>query len=387
VRVALLERSSGAEAMPGEYPEVRVSAVTQASRNVIEAVGAWSFVDQRRLSPFVGMSVWDANGNARVTFDSALVGTPELGWIIENRVIQHALLRRVEQLGSVQLRTAVGLDRIAWQGHGVTVTLADGTELAAALLVGADGANSRVREFAGIGTLGWSYGQTAIVATVSSAESHNQIARQRFLSTGPLAFLPLCDGQCSIVWSTTNDEAERLLQLPDVDFEAELDEAFGHELGSLTLTSARSGFPLRLQHAQHYVQEGVALVGDAAHTIHPLAGQGVNLGLLDAAALAEVVLEAKKRGRDLASAMVLRRYERWRKGHNLLVQGLMDVFKRLFGNRIPPVRLIRNLGMALTDAAEPVKYQIMRRAMGLDGDLPTLARARGWQQSTEVLGR
>lgn len=375
VSVALVERGTVADARPDDRPELRVSAITQASRNVLAAVGAWGVIEGGRIAPFTGMSVWDANGSGRIGFDCADIGARELGWIIENRVIQHALLKRALQLPNIDVFCAHGLAGAEWREHEVEVNLEDGTRLCTSLLVGADGARSQVRELADIGVFGWSYEQTGVVATITSTVPHAGIARQRFLSTGPLAFLPLYDGQCSIVWSTSPAEAERLIALAEPEFESELEEAFEHELGALHLTSERAGFPLRLQHAQRYVQDGVALIGDAAHTIHPLAGQGVNLGILDAAALAEVLLNARARGRNLGSRKVLRRYERWRKGHNLLVQGVMDGFKRFFGSRFPLLPAIRNLGMGMTDASRALKDRIMRRAMGLDGDLPASARS------------
>jgi len=216
-----------------------------------------------------------------------------------------------------------------------------------------------------------------VVANVRTAVPHQETAWQRFLPTGPLAFLPLHDGRCSIVWSTTPEQADSLLALDERDFGAALAEAFDWRLGAIVEVGPRTAFPLRLQHAHAYVQPGIALIGDAAHVVHPLAGQGVNLGLLDAATLAEVVSDAVAAGQDFASLKTLRRYERWRKGDNLLMLGVMDGFKRLFGNTLPPVRLLRNVGLNLTDAAGPLKNLIARRAMGLAGDLPKLARGVG----------
>jgi len=216
-----------------------------------------------------------------------------------------------------------------------------------------------------------------VVGNVRTAEPHQETAWQRFLPTGPLAFLPLHDGRCSIVWSTTPEQAEALLALDESAFAGALADAFDQRLGSIIEVGPRGAFPLRLQHAHAYVKPGLALIGDAAHVVHPLAGQGVNLGLLDTATLAEVILDALDAGRDFASFKTLRRYERWRKGDNLLMLGVMDGFKRLFGNSLPPVRLLRNAGLNLTDAAGPLKNLIARRAMGLEGDLPRLARAAG----------
>lgn len=376
LRIALIEGLPLERARPGAELDLRVSAISRASQRIFAAVGAWEGMTAWRVSPFRDMRVWDAGGFGQIHFDSAAIGEPLLGWIVENRVIQFALLERARQLPAVELmcpaelETAQASDDNRWR-----VRLSDGRELTARLLVGADGAQSKVRQWAGIETGGWSYDQKGVVANVRTAESHQETAWQRFLPTGPLAFLPLHDGRCSIVWSTSPERAEALLAMGEPDFAQALGEAFEWRLGSIVRVGARAAFPLRLQHTHQYVKPGLALIGDAAHVVHPLAGQGVNLGLLDAATLAEVILDALAAGQEIGSFKTLRRYERWRKGDNLLMLGVMDGFKRLFGASLPPVPLIRNLGLALTDAAGPIKNRIARRAMGLEGDLPRLARA------------
>jgi 2-octaprenylphenol hydroxylase len=236
------------------------------------------------------------------------------------------------------------------------------------------GRNPKSGNWPGLKPAAGNYDQSAVVCNVRSAESHQATAWQRFLPTGPLAFLPLHDGRCSIVWATMPEQADELLALSDFEFARALATAFDRRLGSIIEVGLRAAFPLRLQHAHAYVKPGLALIGDAAHVVHPLAGQGVNLGLLDAATLAEVILDAIAADQDFAAFKALRRYERWRKGDNLLMLGVMDGFKRLFGNALPPVRLLRNLGLNLTEAAGPIKNGIARRAMGLAGDLPRLAR-------------
>lgn len=375
LRIAVLEGLPLDRIRPGDELDSRVSAISRASQRIFAAIGAWEEMTAWRVSPFRDMRVWDADGFGQIHFDSATIGEPLLGWIIENRVIQFALLERLRQLPTVDLLCPAALDTAQRSDDGIwTVRLNEGRELTTRLLVGADGAQSKVRQLAGIETGGWNYDQSAVVCNVRSAEPHQATAWQRFLPTGPLAFLPLHDGRCSIVWATTPDQADELLALSDFEFARALATAFDRRLGSIVEVGLRAAFPLRLQHAHAYVKPGLALIGDAAHVVHPLAGQGVNLGLLDAATLAEVVLDALAADQDFAAFKALRRYERWRKGDNLLMLGVMDGFKRLFGNTLPPVRLLRNLGLNLTDAAGPLKDLIARRAMGLAGDLPRLAR-------------
>jgi 2-octaprenylphenol hydroxylase len=375
LRVALIEGAPLARIRPEVDVDLRVSAITCASQRLFSALGAWEPMIGWRVSPFRDMRVWDAAGPGQIHFDSATIGEPLLGWIIENRVIQYALLERAQALDNVDLLCPAAVSSVTLRDDAAQVQLDDDRALRARLLVGADGATSRVRRWADIHTEGWSYDQKAVVATISTERFHAETAWQRFLPTGPLAFLPLHDGRCSIVWSTTPAQADHLLQLDKSRFALELAEAFEWRLGGVTGVTARGAFPLRLQHARSYIKPRVALIGDAAHVVHPLAGQGVNLGLMDAAALAEVLLDALAAGKDIGSPKVLRRYERWRRSENLLMMGVLDGFKRLFGSTLTPVRLLRNLGLNLTDAAVPVKNLLARRAMGLSGDLPRLVQA------------
>jgi 2-octaprenylphenol hydroxylase len=354
--------------------DLRVSAITVASERVFDGVGAWPAMQALGVSPFRDMRVWDAAGAGAVHFDCADVGEPRLGHIVENRVIQRALMERIRGLAGVRLVCPAEVAALHCEEQAAVVELSDGTRLAAGLVVAADGANSRTRGLAGIGVRGWSYDQKAVVATVRTERPHEDTAWQRFLPDGVLAFLPLRDGRCSIVWSTAPAHADELAAMPAGAFADALGRAFDHRLGRVDADGPRAAFPLRLQHAERYIGARFALVGDAAHAIHPLAGQGVNLGLLDAAALAEVALAAAADGRDLGARATLRRYERWRKGDNLLMMAAMDGFKRLFGSRLAPLRLARNAGLSLFDGATPLKRLVIQHAMGLRGDLPTVAR-------------
>jgi 2-octaprenylphenol hydroxylase len=243
-------------------------------------------------------------------------------------------------------------------------------------VVGADGARSPVREWFGMPARLHDYHQSSLVAAVRTGRPHDDTAWQRFLPGGPLAFLPMDDGWSSIVWTMPDTEIDAVLSLEQSDFHAALGAAFDYRLGEIVESGPRESWPLRRLHAEHYVRERVALAGDAAHAIHPLAGQGVNLGLLDAAALAEVLLAARSQGRDPGSLPVLRRYERWRRGDNLIMMSAMDAFNLLFSNSQPPLRWARNLGLSMMNRANPAKDHLMRHAMGLAGDLPALARRR-----------
>ena len=254
------------------------------------------------------------------------------------------------------------------------MTLEDGRILKSRLIVAADGGFSRVRQSAGMGVSGWDYEQHALVLTVDTACGQQDITWQRFTPEGPQALLPLDGPHASLVWYSTPEEVARLKTLPDDALMAALESEFPACLGDVTRITARGSFPLRRQHALRYVKEGVALIGDAAHMIHPLAGQGVNIGLLDAAALAEVLVAAQRAGEDIGSQTVLGRYERMRRKNNLLMMTVMDAFYRTFGNSHGPVRFLRNLGLGLAERLKPAKKLAMSYAMGLNGSLPRLAQ-------------
>ncbi len=374
LRIAVIEHAQPPLDWPADSVDLRVSALTAASERMFAALGVWPGMVTLGVSPFREMRVWDAAGSGEIGFDCADIGEPRLGHIVENRVTQRALFEHLRECAGIRLHCPASIERLAADDDGIEVGLDDGATLRARLVVAADGAGSRTRALAGIEVRGWSYDQKAVVANVSTALPHRATAWQRFLPDGPLAFLPLRDGRCSIVWSTRPGHADQLLAAEPAVFHEELATAFAHRLGPVIASGPRGAFPLRLQYATRYIAPRIALIGDAAHAIHPLAGQGVNLGLLDAAALAEVLRDAQDHGRDIGATAVLRRYERWRKGDNVAMMLAMDGFKRLFGASAPPLRVMRNLGLSLTDRALPVKNLIIRHAMGLSGDLPRVAR-------------
>lgn len=378
LQVAVVEPHPAPRDLPAHGFDIRVSAITRATQNVFAAIGAWDGMVARRVQPYTAMQVWDGGGGGAIHFDCTEIDQPDLGHIVENRVILAALLDRLERFSNLHLLCPEQATGLTLHDRHVELSRVGGAPLTARLLVGTDGTSSWVREQAGIDTTGWPYDQTAVVATVQTSRPHQDTAWQVFLPEGPLAFLPLPQGFSSIVWSVTPERAEALLALPPAAFLDALQAALtgtrhGDALGRMETVGPRGAFPLRLQHADAYVRPRLALAGNAAHTVHPLAGQGLNLGVADAAALAEVLLTAGRR--DIGDLTVLRRYERWRKGENLAMLAAMDAFKRLFGSHHTSLRLARNAGLNLADRFGPVKYFFMRRGMGLGGDLPRLARS------------
>ncbi|WP_443192581.1 2-octaprenyl-3-methyl-6-methoxy-1,4-benzoquinol hydroxylase [Pseudomonas indica] len=358
--------------------EPRVSALSAASQRILERLGAWQGMATRRVSPYGEMQVWDGSGTGSIHFSAASVHAEVLGHIVENRVVQDALLDRLHDSG-IGLLPNARLEQLRRSGDDWLLTLADGRQLRTPLLIAADGANSAVRRLAGCTTREWDYLHHAIVTSVRCEHPHQRTAWQRFTDDGPLAFLPLMQGEdehwCSIVWSATPDEAGRLMGLDEAAFCRELGKAFEWRLGEVWHADPRLCIPLRQRHAKRYVEPGLALIGDAAHTIHPLAGQGVNLGFLDVAVLAEVLLHALERGERLADTRVLSRFERRRMPHNLAMMAAMEGFERLFQADPLPVRWARNAGLNWVDGLPEAKALFVRQALGLSGDLPELACA------------
>ena len=357
--------------------EPRVSALSLASQRILQRLGAWDGILARRVSPYQAMHVWDGSGTGAVHFDAASVHAEVLGHIVENRVVQDALLERLAE-ANVLLLPEARLELLRRSGDQWLVQLAGDRQIRAPLVVAADGATSAVRRLAGLETREWDYLHHAIVTSVRCAESHQRTAWQRFTDDGPLAFLPLDRGGdthwCSIVWSCTPKQGERLMALDDAAFCQALGEAFEQRLGKVECSDTRLCIPLRQRHAKRYVEPGLALIGDAAHVIHPLAGQGVNLGFLDAAVLAEELRHAQARGESIAEQRVLERYERRRMPHNLAMMAALEGFQRLFQDDRLPLRWLRNAALKQVDRHFEAKALFVRRALGLSGDVPELAR-------------
>lgn len=374
-RIALIESSVSMPFSTQAFFDPRVVALSAASQQFLQQIGAWEGIAAQRLSPYERMQVWDAEGTAEVVFDCHDVQQPALGHIVENGLVVHALQQRLRAAAPGNLcwycpDTVTGIVNNDPLHALCDLQLHSGSIVQARLVVAADGAVSGMRQLAGLHTTEWDYGHTAVIATVRTEQPHQRTARQRFQTSGPVAFLPLrsMEGDehwCSVVWSTAPDHARYLLALPDTEFAIALGNAFEHRLGAITDVRGRAGFPLRQRHARTYHRNHVVLIGDAAHTIHPLAGQGVNLGLMDVKVLADELLAARQRGLAPDHHNVLQRYQRRRRGSNLAMTATMELFHRLFARTELPVRWLRNVGMRGVNRVPLLKRELMRQAMGL----------------------
>ncbi len=339
----------------------RVSAISPSSTEFLTRVGAWQALAEASLSPYSAMHVWDGSGTAHIEFGAQQGEGEFLGHIVENQKIEQALISLLASQTNIDITWDSRLAALDLVESGYRIQLEDGRDIRCDLLVAADGGQSKVRELCGIRTLSWSYGQTAVVTTVQTELAHQQIARQCFSSRGPLAFLPLRDQHlCSIVWSV--DQPEPLLELTDPGFCSLLEGAFEHRLGKIQATDKRFDFPLVQQHAWHYVAPHLALIGDAAHTIHPLAGQGVNLGFADAGCLARVLRGARLEGRSPGDLSILKRYQRNRQVENVAMASAMEAFKRLYNTDNLAINWLRNTGMKMINDSEGIKALLARVA-------------------------
>jgi 2-octaprenyl-6-methoxyphenol hydroxylase len=356
--------------------DLRASAIAAAARRLFEAIEVWDAVEGE-AQPILDMVVTDSKLDDAVrptflTFGGEVEEGEPFAHMIENRHLVDALVAKAREVG-VELRaTAVG--DFTHSARAINVRLADGETVAARLLVGADGARSQIREQAGIATHGWDYDQSAIVTTVAHEREHNGRAEEHFLPAGPFAILPLTGKRCSIVWTENKREAQRIVALPDAVFHAELEKRFGLQLGDIEVVGPRRFFPLGLFTARSFITERLALIGDAAHVIHPIAGQGLNMGLRDVAALAEAIADAARLGLDIGADDVLERYQRWRRFDTMTMSVATDGLNRLFSNHSDALRLVRDIGLGVVERVPALKRVFIREAAGFTGDVPKLLR-------------
>ena len=354
----------------------RASAIAAAARRLFEAIEVWDAV-AGDTQPILDMVVTDSKLDDAVrptflTFGGEVEAGEPFAHMIENRHLIDALVKKAKELG-VNLR-AGAVSGFTVAANAIDVALADGESISARLLVGADGAHSKIRETAGIASHGWNYDQSAIVTTVTHEREHQGRAEEHFLPAGPFAILPLTGKRCSIVWTENAREAERIIALSDEEFHAELEKRFGLQLGDLQVTGARRAFPLGLFTARAFIADRLALIGDAAHIIHPIAGQGLNMGLRDVAALAEAIADAARLGLDPGGPDVLERYQRWRRFDTMTMGVATDGLNRLFSNRSDVLRLARDIGLGVVERIPALKRVFIREAAGFTGDVPKLLR-------------
>lgn len=362
--VVLIDAGAPPAPLPPDHFELRVSAISPGTRSILQAAGAWELLDASRLGPYQSMYVWDASSDGRIEFDAAEIGEPWLGYIIENSNIHHALLRSIESADNIQCRFNESPASLVAEPERCRLVLENGESLSAKLVVGSDGARSWVRGELGIPVSTRLYGQRAFVCEVRTERPHQRTAWQRFLPTGPIAFLPLANGHCSVVWTGDAELAAELEGLDGAAFGERLAEAFDRRLGDVEVVSPVGSFDLSRRQAGRYVVESGALIGDAAHVVHPMAGQGANLGFGDAWSLARVLLEAERSQRDIGRRHVLRRYERWRRSENFSMMRMLDALHGLFSSDSRVVRGTRGLGLNLVDRQHWLKHFLARQALG-----------------------
>ncbi len=372
--IAVLEANPLVEPFELTRYHHRVSAISLASQRIFSAIKVWDDIAKKRVNAFTKMEVWDASSKGKIQFDCRDLAVPQLGFIIENNVIQSALFEKMRCYPQVKFLAPVRLNSFHPHEDFVEIETENQGKIRAKLAIAADGARSWLREKIGISLAKMSYEQTAIVATVTTKLAHENTARQVFLPTGPLAFLPLNEAHTSsIVWSLPTTEANNFMAMDDETFRKKLAEAFSHRLGDIMQLDKRHAFPLQKQQAANYISSRVALVGDAAHTMHPLAGQGVNLGLLDAASLVDVIVDSVENHRDFSAIHQLRRYERWRRADNSTLLNGVDYIKKLFESDQRVMQTLRSFGLQVTDQFQIIKNIFIRHAIGDRGDLPKLA--------------
>ena len=371
VPVALVERARLSD-MAAAHFDGRGSAIAAGSRRILDGLGLWDGVADQ-AEPILEIRVADGTSPLFLHYDHKEIGDGPLGWIVENAVTRRALAAAADE-SSLRIFDGTELAGCVFGEDAAVLVLADGQSVTGRLVVAADGRDSPLRDAAGIDAVRWRYPQTGIVCSVHHEVPHHGIAQEHFLPAGPFAILPMTENRSSIVWTERNDLAPDILALNDEAFAEELRRRFGGFLGRIDVGPTRWSYPLSVVHSKRYIAPRLALAGDSAHAIHPIAGQGFNIGLRDVAALAEVIMDTLRLGLDPGTMAALERYERWRKPDNMMMIGVTDILNRLFSNDITPVRIARDIGLAAVDQMPPLKKVFMRHAMGLIGDLPRLTR-------------
>ena len=371
LQVALIEKASLPSQLDPTF-DGRVSAIALGSKNILENIGVWEGM-AKEAQPILDIRVSDGAAPFFLHYCHRDIGSEPFGYIVENRYIRHALHAAARETSNITLYENTTVADFAADDSGCNVHV-NGKTLRCRLLIAADGKQSPLRKQSGIKAAEWGYGQTAIVCTIRHEKSHEGLAQERFLPAGPFAVLPMTGNRSSLVWVEPDDRVDTYLTLPDGEFAQEITERVGTYLGSITVEGKRFSYPLSLMHAYSYIGERLALIGDAAHAIHPIAGQGVNLGFRDVAVLTELVAERFRLGMDIAAPDVLEHYQQWRRFDNTTMLAVTDGLNRLFSNNVIPLRVARNLGMWAVGKMPPIKRFFMRHAMGLEGDMPKLMR-------------
>jgi 2-octaprenyl-6-methoxyphenol hydroxylase len=372
IRTIVVDTQALSEGLDAEF-DGRASAIAFASQCLLESVGLWDLMEENAC-PIQDIRVSEGNSPFFLHYDHKDTESQAFGYMIENRSIRRALYKQISSLDAIKVVAPDRVKVLEHSGPGVRVELESGDIITAPLVVGADGRNSITRRNAGIRTTGWAYDQTGIVCTVEHEKSHQHIAHEHFLPAGPFAILPLWDNRASIVWAERSELAPAIMNLDETEFLEELKPRFGNFLGDLKVVGPRWSYPLSLKFAERAIDQRLALVGDALHGMHPIAGQGLNMGLRDVAALAEIIVDARRLGMDIGDTLVLERYQQWRRFDNSLMLAATDGLNRLFSNSIGPVRLARDFGLSTVNKMGPLKKIFMRSAMGLSGEIPKLMK-------------
>ncbi|MGC6409028.1 FAD-dependent monooxygenase [Bisgaard Taxon 45] len=362
-QVQLIEHAPLPQFQPDSPYDLRISAISVASVNLLKQLGAWQYIEHMRICPYRALETWEMEGFS-TAFHSHELNLPELGFMVENNVVQLGLWQAISTIENIQTCVGNVIPKVVKCGENWQIFLANGEIYQAPLIIAADGANSKLRQIANIGTTGWQYRQSCLLITVDTELEQQDITWQQFYPSGPRAFLPLLGKQACLVWYDSPQCIQNLKQLSKEKLAERIEQAFPTRLGKIKVQAANS-FDLARTHAQAYFKQGIVLVGDAAHTINPLAGQGVNLGFKDVRILLEVLQQATQKGESLASDMVLLRYQRKRKADNLLMQTGMDIFYKTFKEDLLPLKIVRNATLFLANKATPLKKQALKYALGL----------------------